>query len=176
MIVLVRHGATVWPGRFTGHRDVELSAQGLVEAKTVARTVAALRPRAVISSDLARATATAAEIAAAAGLGFTVDARLREEHLGAWSGLDHSEVRQRFPAEYARWRAGELWAPGENREGLDAVADRAVEAIDDVAGDPLVVVTHANTAYAVVRRLLGEVGPWADLPPAGHLVLTEERR
>lgn len=176
MIVLVRHGSTRCPDRFAGHRDVELSAKGRAEAKAVAGRVAALQPRAVISSDLTRARATAAEIAAAAGLRFTVDARLREEDLGGWSGLRHSEVRERYPAEFARWRAGQVWAPSANREGLDLVADRAVAAIDAAAGDPLVVVTHANTSYAIVRRLSGEVGPWADLPPAEFLVLTGGER
>lgn len=176
VIMLVRHASTPWSGRFIGHRDVALSAVGRGEARLVARRIAALRPQAMISSDLARARATAVAIAAATGIGFAVDTRLREEDLGRWSGLDHLQVRERFPAEYARWRSGERWAASENREGLDAVADRAVAAIDEAEGDPLVVVTHTNTAYAIVRRLLGHAGPWADLPPAGHVVLTGGRR
>jgi glucosyl-3-phosphoglycerate phosphatase len=168
-IILVRHGSTAWSDRFTGHCDVELSADGRAEARKLAATLAASRPRAVISSDLRRAAATAAEVSAV----YAVDPRLCEEDLGGWSGLTHEAVRERFPDEYARWRAGHVWAATANREGLTAVADRAVPAIREAVagGTPLVVVTHANTVYAIVRRLLGVVGPWADLPPAGFLTL-----
>ncbi len=175
-LVLVRHGATVWSGagRFTGHRDIALSAEGLGQARVTAARLAASRPAAVVSSDLARAAATAEVVASAANLAYTVDPRLREEDLGGWSGLTHAEVRARFPDEYARWVAGEVWDPSRNREGLTAVADRALPAIEDAlpAHGPLVVVTHANTAYAVVHRLLGVAGPWADLPPAGYVKVT----
>ena len=84
--------------------------------------LAALTPARLLSSDLARAAATAAPLAAATGLPVTYDARLRELHLGAWQGLTLSEVAERYPDEHAAWRGGADVARGGGETYADAAA------------------------------------------------------
>jgi len=88
-LVLVRHGQTAWnlEGRAQGHSDVPLDDVGLAQAAAAAPYVAALRPSALWSSDLARARQTASFVEAATGLAATPDPRLREYDVGIRSGL-----------------------------------------------------------------------------------------
>ena len=64
-MVLWRHGQTAWnvADRFQGSTDVELDEVGLAQAERTARLLASLSPAVLVSSDLARAAATAAELA-----------------------------------------------------------------------------------------------------------------
>jgi len=115
-------------------------------------------PYAVISSDLARARATAEPIAARCDLPLQLDARLRELHLGAWQGLTLAEARERFPDEHAAWVAGEDVRRGGGESFRDA-GERAhaclVEAVEAVPpGATVIAVTHGGTARAALGRLL----------------------
>src|SRR5215467_10394593 len=69
-LVLWRHGQTRWnaEGRFQGQSDIPLDLVGEQQADRAARLLAALQPTAIYSSDLARATMTAAPLARLTGL------------------------------------------------------------------------------------------------------------
>ena len=106
-LVLVRHGRTDWnlAKRAQGHTDIPLDEVGHAQAQGMAPFVAALRPSRIWSSDLARASQTAAYVAALTGVTVEVDARLREYSVGERSGLTRVEFQERFPREYAAWLA-----------------------------------------------------------------------
>lgn len=195
VIVLVRHGHTAWSGlgRFAGHADVPLCPEGRREAEACAERLVShlacyrsVAPAVVLTSDLSRAADTAGAIGRALVGDVVVDAALREESLGPWEGLTHAQVARRFPQEYEQWRRGRSDAFG-GREGLDSVANRATAAVSRAAmhagagasGRPLVVVTHVNTALALVGRLCGlDRRVWIGLdalPPAGAVILERER-
>jgi len=173
-LILVRHGDTAWSGagRFTGHLDVPLSASGREQAAALSRCLGDRVPYQVLCSDLRRARETARVIASAHGAAPQADPRLREEHLGRWQGLARDEVASRYPAGYARWLAGDDGA-FDGREGLAAVADRAVAAVLEAlpAGQApagrLIVVTHCNAAIGLMGRLLHV--PRADWTKIGSL-------
>ena len=59
--MLWRHGQTAWnlDRRFQGSTDIELTDTGVAQARYAAPLLAALKPDAILSSDLARAAATA---------------------------------------------------------------------------------------------------------------------
>jgi glucosyl-3-phosphoglycerate phosphatase len=160
-LILVRHGDTAWSGtgRFTGHLDVPLNATGREQAAALARCLGDRGPCKVLCSDLRRTRETARVIASAYGAAPQADPRLREEHLGRWQGLTRDEVAARYPAGYARWLAGDV-SPFDGREGLAAVADRAMAAVLEAlpAGQApagrLIVVTHCNTVIGLMGRLL----------------------
>ncbi len=159
-LLMVRHGRTVWHGqdRFTGQLDVPLSRDGVMDAQRAAEVLSAFRPDFLISSDLSRARQTADVIGQRCQLRTALDERLQEEHLGAWAGLSHDEVSQRFPDEYGRWRRGDVLEAGTEREGLRTVALRGETAVNEAMtsnnGRVGVVVTHLNTAIATMARLL----------------------
>ena len=168
-LVLWRHGQTQWnvEGRFQGQSDIPLDPEGEQQAERAARLLAALQPKAIYSSDLLRAAATAAPLARLTGLPVILDKDLRERYGGLWEGLTDTEIRARYPVEHSQWRPPE----GESSE---AVADRAGGAMERIAdslnpGSLAVVVSHGAALRLGAARLLGlpeelwgAVGPLAN--------------
>jgi broad specificity phosphatase PhoE len=168
-LVLWRHGQTEWnvQRRFQGQSDIPLDEIGQHQAERAARLLAALQPCAIFSSDLIRATATAAPLARLTGLTVTLDKELRERHGGLWEGLTDTEIRERYPVEHSQWRPPE-------GEPTAAVADRACAAMERIAstltpGTLAVVVSHGAALRLGAARLLGlpeelwgAVGPLAN--------------
>ena len=100
--------------------------------------LAALRPNLIVSSDLSRATSTAAPLARLTGLEVILDKDLRERHGGSWEGLTDAEIRERYPQEHA------TWTPPDG-EPSAAVADRVAAALQ-------------RTATAVAEQVTGRDG------------------
>jgi broad specificity phosphatase PhoE len=160
-LVLWRHGQTAWnlEGRFQGTTDIPLTEIGVAQARRAARLLAGLQPYAIVSSDLQRAAATAAELAAITGLDISYDEGLRETFAGVWQGLTHQEINERFGDEYAAWKRGEPIRRGGGEletEVADRVAPvvlRAAEKLPD--SGTLVVVSHGGAIRTAIGRLLG---------------------
>ncbi|MFE6846248.1 histidine phosphatase family protein [Streptomyces sp. NPDC057686] len=160
-IVLWRHGQTSWnlERRFQGSTDIELTETGVAQARRAARLLASLKPDAIVASDLKRAAATAAELAAVTGLDVTRDAALRETYAGEWQGLTHDEIIEKYGEQYAAWKRGEPVRRG-GGELETEVADRAAPVVLEHAGrlqqgGTLVVVSHGGTIRTTIGRLLG---------------------
>jgi broad specificity phosphatase PhoE len=159
-VVLLRHGRTAYNvgGRFQGQLDTPLDELGVAQAAMAAEELMHLKPTVLISSDSTRAAHTASAVAAHCGLDVQLDPRLREIHLGAWSGLTRDEAREQFPDEYAAWMAGHDVARGGGETYVE-VGARAVAAIEEhlpAVGDTgtLVAVTHGGTARATIGTML----------------------
>ncbi|MEU0657943.1 MULTISPECIES: histidine phosphatase family protein [Streptomyces] len=160
-IVLWRHGQTSWnlERRFQGSTDIELTDTGLAQARRAARLLAALKPDAIIASDLRRASATAAELSAITGHRVSHDSALRETYAGKWQGLTHDEILARYGEQYAAWKRGEPVRRG-GGELETEVADRAAPVVlahaEKLPDDgTLVVVSHGGTIRTTIGRLLG---------------------
>ncbi|MFC1416475.1 histidine phosphatase family protein [Streptacidiphilus cavernicola] len=160
-VVFWRHGQTAWnlEGRFQGTTDIPLTETGTAQARRAARRLAALCPDALISSDLRRAAATAAELAAVTGLEPVHDAGLQETYAGSWQGLTNEEIQAAYGEEYRAWKLGEPVRRGGGELGTE-VADRAVPVVlDGVKNLPdrgtLVVVSHGGTIRMAIGRMLG---------------------
>ncbi|MDV5145626.1 histidine phosphatase family protein [Streptomyces sp. SBC-4] len=169
-IVLWRHGQTSWnlERRFQGSTDIELTETGVAQARRAARLLAALKPDAVVASDLKRASATAAELAALTGHTVAHDSALRETYAGEWQGLTHDEIVARYGEQYAAWKRGEPVRRG-GGELETEVADRAAPVVLEHAeklpdDGTLVVVSHGGTIRTTIGRLLGlEAQHWESL-------------
>jgi broad specificity phosphatase PhoE len=161
LLILWRHGNTDWNAgdRVQGQIDTPLNERGRHQAAVAAKRLAALRPAAIVASDLSRAADTAATLAALTDLPVRLDARLRERYFGDWQGLTIAEIAERYPAEYARWRAGEPEF-GCGAESVDDMAKRVGaalrEAVEAVPGETVVVATHGGAA----RHGIGEMVGW----------------
>jgi broad specificity phosphatase PhoE len=154
-LLLWRHGQTEWnlERRFQGQSDVDLNTTGRWQASRAARLIAALKPDAIYSSDLARAASTAEALARLTGLPVSLEKDLRERHGGAWEGLTDREIRRSYPEEY------QVWSPP-GGEPTAVVADRAAGAFERIAdsmpgGSLTVVVSHGAAIGLGVSRLLG---------------------
>ncbi|QEV47453.1 histidine phosphatase family protein [Streptomyces vinaceus] len=169
-IVLWRHGQTSWnlERRFQGSTDIELTDTGVAQARRAARLLASLKPVAIVASDLRRASATAAELAAVTGLPVAHDAALRETYAGEWQGLTHEEIIAKYGEQYAAWKRGEPVRRG-GGELETEVADRAAPVVLEHAGrlpdgGTLVVVSHGGTIRTTIGRLLGlDARDWESL-------------
>lgn len=148
--------------RFQGQTDIPLDETGEAQAEYAAQRLATLRPAAIFASDLSRAQQTATALARLTGLTVTADKELRERSGGDWEGLNDAEIRERYPAERARWDPP-------NGEATVAVADRVSGAITRIAGltragQLTVIVGHGAALRIGMERLLG-------LPAQGISVL-----
>jgi probable phosphoglycerate mutase len=153
--VLLRHGQTIWnaEGRFQGHTDIALDETGVAQAQRAAGMLAALRPDAIVSSDLVRAVSTAQPLARLTSLVVTLDKDLRERSGGLWEGLVGDEIRRRWPAEHAAWNPPE----GESREAVaERVSNAFKRAADGLpAGGLAVVVSHGAALRLGIEQVLG---------------------
>ena len=111
-LILVRHGQSTWnlENLFTGWTDVDLSAQGVGEARQAGREIAGegLVPQIVYTSVLKRAIRTQWLILEELDLLWLPverDWRLNERHYGALQGLDKAQtVAQYGAAQVQLWR------------------------------------------------------------------------
>ncbi len=145
---LVRHGPTHLKG-LTGWTDLPAD---LSDAAALARLRARLPAAPVVSSDLARAVATADALGADRRLPH--DPRLREIHFGAWEGLTAAEAEARDPALARPFWDGAARAPG--GEGWEDMSARVLGALAALAGPPdLIVVAHLGPILAAHQRAAG---------------------
>lgn len=158
-VVLWRHGRTTWnaAGRFQGQADPPLDSVGQEQSRQAANYLAVDPPDLILTSDLTRATSTAAALTQLIHTPVKVERRLREIDLGNWQGLTRDEVAARHPEQFAQWLAGHpvLDRGGETRAQLDA---RVLEALRDIDVDDVLLVTHGGTSRSIIEVLL-------DLPP-----------
>lgn len=161
-IVFWRHGRTDWnaQGRYQGQLDIGLDVTGALQAKAAARHLAAIGPTKIVSSDLSRARKTAEVLASLCNLPVTADARLRETYLGAWQGLTHREISQRFGDQLRSWHAGSVSTRpggGENRmEMAQRMAQGILDAVAELGPNGTVVVaTHGGAARVGIAHLVG---------------------
>ncbi len=118
-LVLVRHGESVWnkENRFTGWTDVDLSPQGLTEAREAGRVLkaAGLTFDAAYTSVLKRAIRTLQTILDEMDLMWlpvTKAWQLNERHYGSLQGLDKSETAAKHgEAQVKIWRRAYAIAP-----------------------------------------------------------------
>lgn len=149
-LLVVRHAQSVWnlEGRWQGHADPPLSAEGAAQARAAAAALTGVER--IVTSDLVRARATAEIIAETLDTRpVIVDARWRERDIGLWQGLTTQEIHAQYPGDLA---VGE-YPPG--WEGDESLSSRALEAINALAegadGGEVLVVTHAGVIYSLER-------------------------
>jgi glucosyl-3-phosphoglycerate phosphatase len=165
-LIVWRHGRTEWnlDGRVQGQADVPLDETGRQQARDAATRLAALNPARIVSSDLARAASTAAELSRLTGIEVEYDAALREIHVGEWAGLTMDVIAEKYPQVAEIIAAGELGLRdvrrGTTGETLTEVATRFASALDRVVaagveGDTVVAVAHGLAARVGISRWLG---------------------
>jgi len=176
-IVLIRHGATDMAGRFCGHSDPELNAAGEAEAIRIAEEVSRLGAGRIYSSDLRRASQTAAAIAQRTGIAVSYLTGLREIDFGEWEGLAWQQIELRFPCEADRWlREFPLrGAPGgETYASFAARVDAAIATmLRETAGVTAAVVTHGGVMRHALTRFFGfsDGEAWAKTALYGAMVI-----
>ncbi|MEO1987248.1 MAG: histidine phosphatase family protein [Martelella sp.] len=172
-LMIVRHGESEWNAtrKLQGQADIALSERGRSQAVALRETVAALKPDAIVASDLVRAIETARL------LGFddpVPDAGLREIDVGEWTGRPIADIRANDAVGYQGWRAGTFTPPG-GECWADFVSRTSASVMANIGShDRLLVVCHGGVIRALLESLIG-LPPKRIIPvgPASLTVLSE---
>src|SRR3954452_4282371 len=157
-LLLVRHGQSEWnaTGRMQGQtRHVPLTRLGHEQAAAAARELAALRPGALISSDLQRAVQTAEHCARATRLPVTTTPALREQGYGVLEGRPSRELWDVVDWTDPQWSA-------QGGESLAELHARVAGYLAELRAAPpsavVALVTHGDTIRAAQAVAAG-LGP-----------------
>lgn len=160
-LFLVRHGATVLSAedRFAGATNVELSEEGIFQARRLAERLADDSITAVYCSPLKRTVHTATILAKPHGLNPFLRDGLREIAHGHWEGMTRNEVESRFAEEYAAWEEDPYtFAPQGGENGVSIIA-RALPVIREIVvqhqGENVLIVSHKATIRLLISSVLG---------------------
>lgn len=170
MLYLVRHGEadSNRDSRFGGWSPAPLTDLGQRQAVAAAMEMRRRAPTVLVTSDLARATQTAAPIADMLGLEPRLEPGLRERSLGVFDGLTFADAEARFPDVWQRLMSRDPAAVPEGGETADVVYARVSAAIqrilNDHAGQRIAVVTHGLALFHVFSYVCGLGSPSADHP------------
>lgn len=153
-LILVRHGETDWTAsrRLQGHTDLSLNETGRAQVRTLVPLLTSLAPDVVLTSDLHRATETAAI------LGYPAAVRLpalREQGLGAWEGNLIDDLLAQSPGAYHDWRAGCHTPPG--GEDWAAFCARIEAVLRDAAAQcrqSALIACHGGVIRAALNALI----------------------
>jgi broad specificity phosphatase PhoE len=158
-LFLIRHGQTEWNNgsRAQGHTDIALDETGLRQSQLAGEALRNEGIEAVISSDLRRSRQTADPIAKAAGVGLTLDPRLRERTFGDWEGDMYAEVGERMQALGKEGGLSLFDVRPPNGESVRDVWDRVGPAAAEIkAGNKTTaVVSHGGAGALLLAQIVG---------------------
>lgn len=160
-ILLVRHGQSQGNAehRFGGHTATPLSVRGHTQAEATAEALANESISAIYSSDLKRATQTAAPLAELTGLHLNTTQAFRERSVGVMEGLTFEDAAEKHPEQYAallRRDFDHVLTGGESyRQLLDRAWQKLDEVIKEHKGGSIVVFSHTGTICILALHLMG---------------------
>ena len=166
LLVLVRHGQSEWnlKNLFTGWRDVDLSEQGVAEARGAGRKLKAegLTFDLAFTSALKRAQRTLAlilEEMGATSLPMLQDQALNERDYGDLVGLNKDDARRRWGEEQVHvWRRSYDIAPPGGESLRDTAARVLPYYLTEILprvlrGERILVAAHGNSLRALIMVL-----------------------
>jgi len=166
LLVLVRHGQSEWnlKNLFTGWRDVDLTEQGIAEAREAARKLKAqgIRFDVAFTSALKRAQRTLDIILEEMGqtsIPVLKDQALNERDYGDLSGLNKDDARKKWGEEQVLvWRRSYDVPPPGGESLKDTLARTLPYYVQEILpcvlrGERTLVVAHGNSLRALIMVL-----------------------
>lgn len=162
-LIIFRHGQSAWnlENKFTGWVDVELTEQGVQEAKSAGEKLKPFNFDYAYASDLKRAQNTLKTALEVAGktVPTTCNQALNERMYGDLQGLDKTETAKKYGDEQVKiWRRSYDIAPP-NGESLKDTAARVIPYFKAEiepklkAGKNIVIAAHGNSLRALIMYL-----------------------
>jgi 2,3-bisphosphoglycerate-dependent phosphoglycerate mutase len=166
VLVLVRHGQSEWNAKnlFTGWKDVDLTQQGIAEARSAGEMLktAEYRFDIAFTSDLIRAQKTLTLILEELGqsdLETIRDIALNERNYGDLVGLNKDDARKKWGDEQVHiWRRS-YDTPPPGGESLKDTAERTLPYFEAaimpevLAGKNVIISAHGNSLRAIIMKL-----------------------
>jgi 2,3-bisphosphoglycerate-dependent phosphoglycerate mutase len=166
ILVLVRHGQSEWnlKNLFTGWKDVDLTAQGILEAKKAGEKLKArgIKFDVAFTSVLKRAQKTLDLVLAEMGeskIPIFKDQALNERDYGDLVGLNKDDARKKWGDEQVlKWRRSYNIAPPGGESLRDTVARALPYFVQEILprvlrGERTIVAAHGNSLRALVMVL-----------------------
>ncbi len=166
LLVLIRHGQSEWnlKNLFTGWKDVDLTAQGVAEAKKAGEKLKAhgIKFDVAFTSALTRAQKTLDLVLAEMGeekIPIFRDQALNERDYGDLVGLNKDDARKKWGDEQVlKWRRSYDIAPPGGESLRDTVARSLPYFVQEILprvlrGERTIVVAHGNSLRALVMVL-----------------------
>jgi 2,3-bisphosphoglycerate-dependent phosphoglycerate mutase len=166
ILVLVRHGQSEWnlKNLFTGWRDVDLTEQGIAEARLAGSRLKAegLRFDKAFTSNLKRAQRTlslALDEMGNGGIPIVKNIALNERDYGDLSGLNKDDARKKWGEEQVlKWRRSFDIAPPGGESLRDTLARTLPFYVQEILpcvlrGERTIVAAHGNSLRALVMVL-----------------------
>jgi len=152
-IIIARHGETEWNASeiFRGRRDIGLNETGIEQAELLGNYLIDLRIEAIYSSPLKRALDTARSVAKHHSLNVNVNPGLMDFNYGAWEGLTHQAVKNKYRELYKRWLKEPHLVNIPEGENLGEVRERAKSLLDRVVSK------HSGLVLLVSHRVVSKV-------------------
>ncbi len=176
-LILIRHGATEWNkrGRYCGWRDIGLSREGKLQAKSLAKSLKSIKFDKIYSSDRKRALQTARIIFKKAKV--TKVCALREIDFGVLEGLRHKEIMKKYPFVYKKWLSDPYQDCIPKAEPMNAFKKRVNRAIKKIVrlnpGKNLAIVCHGGVIGIFVSSILKSRNFWRYVPKPASLTVIE---
>ena len=159
-IILIRHGKTSWNGKWKiqGHSNIELSQEGIIEAKLLAANFPLPSVNAIYSSDLTRAESTAKILSQKFNLPVHTTPQLRGVNFGDWEGKTLAELEIIDPANYENFFRNPEALQIKNAETFSQVQKRAMNFIEKIIAahqnENVIVVAHGAINRTILCSIL----------------------
>ena len=157
----MRHGETEWNKlqKFQGCRDIELSEEGVIQAKKLEERFMDL-DYVIYSSPLKRAYKTAKIISDKQGIEPLVLEEMKEINFGQWEGLTFGEIKNNYSEEFKLWWNDKIEAPicGGDLSIKNAslrAKDGIQKSVINNKGQKIIVVSHGGIIKAGMIGIFG---------------------
>lgn len=167
-VFLVRHGETPHnrDGIIQGQRDIDLSANGIEQARLVAKHLASEPITAIYASNLTRSRRTASIIGTPHDMIPLIEPGLAEQSMGDWEGRSTESLFSMLTDEGL---SRTDWVPA-NGEPWPEFRTRVLEAIERIvrahSAETVVVVGHMEVNRVILSEILDEAPPQSELGQA----------
>lgn len=165
-LYLIRHGETEWnkARRFQGWTDIELSDEGVEQARLLGQRFTKINIDEIYASPLKRAVATALPIAKTKGIDIIKNENFKEINFGEWEGMTASEISAKYGKDFDDFivapEKGEF--PGDI--SFDRVIDRIKVGLEEVLYEKkdknIVIVSHGGIIRLMIQYLMEFDGEW----------------
>lgn len=161
-VIFIRHGEALWnvERREMGQLDSPLTERGIRQAEAIAVRLSTIGFETLYSSDLGRALQTAERISSKSRMPILEDMELRERHMGVFQGLTRSEMKDRYPQEWAAYNSETKFTyviP--NGESQKHRLERSIRVMNRLADahpeESIVVVSHGGLLRGFFEYVLG---------------------
>lgn len=159
-LYFIRHGITHWniDGRYQGSTDIELSEDGINQAKALGNRFKNIDLDVIYASPLKRAYRTAEEVASATGKSIIKQDLFREINFGEWEGHNNKELEEKFGDAYATFTKDPMTAPMPGEGSFQIAMKRGLKGIEEILeehkGKNIAIVSHGALLRVMMIGLM----------------------